>query len=207
MLYVMAFVQGLIVFSIATFFGLIFARKVGFGLPVLEGEHKLESLKEIVTPSILWGLFSGVLITLCAIPFGARSLELMAAELAVPVWARFFSLFYGGIAEEVLLRLFVMSLLVWILMKTKVPKNTSIWVAIMLSAVLFGLGHLPITSALTTITADIVARAVLLNGIGAIVFSLLYWKKGLESAMIAHFSADIVLRFIAPLVATLLLSF
>ena len=156
--------------------------------------------------SVLWGLLGGIIIILCAIPFGDASLELMAAELAVPAWARFVALFYGGIAEEVLMRLFVMSLLTWVLMKVKVPKNISIWAAIIISAVLFGIGHLPFTGTLTDITANIVARAIILNGIGAIIFSLLYWKKGLESAMIAHFSAGIVLRFIAPLVARLLIS-
>jgi membrane protease YdiL (CAAX protease family) len=38
----------------------------------------------------------------------------------------------------------------------------------------------------------------LLNGIGGVVFGWLYWKKGLESAMIAHFSADIVLHVLLP---------
>jgi len=39
-----------------------------------------------------------------------------------------------------------------------------------------------------------------LNGIGGIIFGWLYWKKGLESAMISHFSADIVLQVIFPFV-------
>jgi hypothetical protein len=33
-----------------------------------------------------------------------------------------------------------------------------------------------------------------LNGIGGIVFGWLYWRNGLESAMTAHFSADIVVH-------------
>jgi len=41
-----------------------------------------------------------------------------------------------------------------------------------------------------------------LNGLGGLAFGWLYWKQGLESAMIAHFSADIVLHVITPLVAT-----
>jgi membrane protease YdiL (CAAX protease family) len=40
----------------------------------------------------------------------------------------------------------------------------------------------------------VILRAVLLNGLGGIVFGYLYWKRGLEAAMIAHFSADIVLH-------------
>lgn len=205
-LYIAAFLQGLVIFSFVTFFGLILARKVGFSLPILEGKNKAGSLKAILKPSIFWGVLGGVLIILSALPFGDISFDLLKAEMAVPTWAGFLASFYGGIAEEVLLRLFAMSLLTWLLMKMKLPKNVSIWVAIIISAVLFGLGHLPITGELTDITATVVVRAILLNGVGAIIFSLLYWKKGLESAMIAHFSADIVLHVITPLVARLIIS-
>ncbi len=204
MLYVSALIQGLIIFSIASFFGLILARKVGFSLPILEGDNKIESLRNILGPSILWGVIGGVLIVLVALPFGELSFEMLMAETAVPMWASFLASFYGGIAEEVLMRLFIMSLLAWILIKIRVPKNISIWIAIIVSAIVFGLGHLPLTGELTTITTVVVARAVLLNGVGAIIFSLLYWKKGLESATIAHFSADIVLHVIVPLVAKIL---
>jgi hypothetical protein len=43
-------------------------------------------------------------------------------------------------------------------------------------------------------THIIVARAIILNGIGGIIFGWLYWKKGLESAIISHFSLDIILQ-------------
>jgi hypothetical protein len=36
------------------------------------------------------------------------------------------------------------------------------------------------------------------NGIGGIVLGVLYWSRGLESAVIAHFSADITLHLIVP---------
>ena len=202
-LYLGAFVQGAVMFSIVILFGLILARKVGFSLPILEDENKLENLKAILKPSILWGFAGAILLTPIALAFGKVSIELLASELAVPLWAKFFAIFYGGIAEEVLMRLFVVSLIAWVLIKIKVPRNASIWVAIVLSAVLFGLGHLPFTSALTAITADVVLRAILLNGIIGIIFGVLYWKKGLESAVIAHLSAGVVLRFVTPYVASL----
>jgi membrane protease YdiL (CAAX protease family) len=97
-----------------------------------------------------------------------------------------------------------MTLIVWIIFKIRKtadgkPTNTGIWLAIIISSVIFGLGHLPITSTLTSITPLIIVRAVVLNGVGGIIFGWLYWKKGLESAMISHFSADIVLQVIFPL--------
>ena len=112
--------------------------------------------------------------------------------------------FYGGIAEEILLRLFVMSLFVWLgrlISKTPDSKPTTLvfWIANILAAVLFGLGHLPATSLLVPLTPLIVIRAIVLNGLLGIVFGWLYWKRGLESAMISHFSADLVLHVLLAL--------
>ncbi|MBN2313418.1 MAG: CPBP family intramembrane metalloprotease [Sedimentisphaerales bacterium] len=70
--------------------------------------------------------------------------------------------------------------------------------AILLNSVLFGLGHLPMTARFTEITPLVVLRAIILNGIAGITFGWLYWKKGLESAMISHFTTDIVLHVLPP---------
>jgi membrane protease YdiL (CAAX protease family) len=91
-----------------------------------------------------------------------------------------------------------MTLFVWLLSKLKMKKS-GVWIAIALSTLLFGLGHLPATAAFVTLTPLIIARAIVLNGIGGVVFGWLYWKKGLESAMIAHFSADIILHVLFQL--------
>jgi membrane protease YdiL (CAAX protease family) len=80
------------------------------------------------------------------------------------------------------------------------PTQTGIVISIFLAAIIFGLGHLPITASLVAITPLIVLRAIVLNGIGGIVFGWLFWKRGLESAMIAHFTADIFLLTLLPLV-------
>ena len=64
----------------------------------------------------------------------------------------------------------------------------------MLAAVVFGLGHLPATAALLPLTPAVIARAVVLNGIPGVVFGWLFWRRGLEAAMVAHFGADLVLH-------------
>ena len=46
-----------------------------------------------------------------------------------------------------------------------------------------------------------VLRTLLLNGIAGIAFGWLYWKRGIEMAMLAHFSADIVLHVVTPLLS------
>ena len=98
---------------------------------------------------------------------------------------------YGGITEELLLRWGVMSLLVWLGWKLMGgskdnPPGGLVWAAIFLSAVLFGVGHLPAMAAMVPLTTIIVVRTIFLNAIGGIVFGWLYWRYSLEAAMVAH---------------------
>jgi len=65
--------------------------------------------------------------------------------------------------------------------------------------VLFGLGHLPATANILPLTPLVITRAVVLNGVGGVIFGWLYWKRGLESAMVAHFSADLILHVLFAL--------
>jgi membrane protease YdiL (CAAX protease family) len=207
-------IQTLVLFSIAIFIGLTLAKRVGFSLPILEGwlegKEVLTYLKSILGISIGMGVLTGLMIILLSFIFTPVSSIFLNAEVSVPLWKGFLASFYGGIGEEILLRLFLMTLIVWIIFKIKKtadgkPTAMGIWLAIIISAVIFGLGHLPITGTITSITPLIVVRAVLLNGIGGIIFGWLYWRKGLESAMIGHFSADIVLHVLFPLTLSILL--
>ena len=205
-------IQNLILFAIAVFFGLFFSKRIGMGLPVLqgllEGKNQTREFRSILLPSISLGIAAGVLIVVLSIPFNKLIPDLQNTEIAISAWKALLASFYGGIAEEVLLRLFLLSFLAWITLKIKKsadgnPTVFGIWLSIILAAVIFGLGHLPATSQITALTMAVIVRAVVLNGVGGIIFGWLYWKKGLESAMIAHFSADIVLHIITPFVVSL----
>ncbi len=80
-----------------------------------------------------------------------------------------------------------------------------LWIANIGAAVLFGLGHLPAVAALGwPMDPLVITRAVVLNGLAGVVFGWLYWRRGLESAMLAHFSADMVLHVIPALLAGML---
>jgi len=98
---------------------------------------------------------------------------------------------YGGVTEELLLRYGLLSLLAfagWKLTGSREsgPSGAVVWVAIVVSAVLFGVGHLPALAASVDLTPALVARTVLLNAIGGVVFGWLYWQHSLEAAMVAH---------------------
>ena len=202
--------QTAVLLGIAIFFGLFLSKKVNLGAPILENLLVnlpiKERLKSVVGLSVKLGAMVGVLI----IGFDYIFIQFMEpiSFVQAPLWQGFLGSFYGGIVEEILLRLFLVTLLVWIMWRFSKsrdgkPSSVTVSIAIVAAAIIFGLGHLPATAVLTTITPLIIFRAVILNGIGGVVFGWLYWKRGLESAMIAHFTADIVLLVILPLVLSL----
>jgi membrane protease YdiL (CAAX protease family) len=175
---------------------------------IVEGKKQTIKLKSIIMPSVCLGALAGIAIVVLSLPFNAALPELQLLKTSAPAWKALLASLYGGIAEEVLLRLFLVSLFVWITFKIKKtadgkPTSIGIWVSIVLAAIIFGLGHLPATAQITPLTGLVIVRAVVLNGFGGIIFGWLYWKKGLESAMIAHFSADVVLHIITPAIASI----
>lgn len=209
--------QNAFIFGILTALGLFFAGRVGLGTPILEarlgGESVADKVRAILPVSIIVGVVASLLIIGLEIAIfqpalfrelgdSADALNLQTAQPAA--WKGFLASFYGGIVEEILLRLFVMSLLAWLgsfISRTAEGKPTSavFWVANILAAVLFGLGHLPATAALIPLTPLVITRAIVLNGLAGVAFGYLYWKSGLEAAMLAHFSADIVLHVLLAL--------
>jgi membrane protease YdiL (CAAX protease family) len=207
-------IQAIVLFGLAIFIGLHLARKVGLGLPILEGWLEGREVKSylisILGISIGLGILAGILIIGLdhLFSFAGVPINVTQASINPPAWQGFLASFYGGINEEVLLRLFIMTLIVWMSSKIKkteegMPTSTGIWLAIIIAAVIFGIGHLPAVMAITTVTPLVIVRTIILNGVGGIIFGWLYWKKGLESAMISHFSADIVLHVILPLIAVI----
>src|SRR4030095_8426388 len=90
---------------------------------------------------------------------------------SIPLWKRMLAgIFYGGILEELFCRLFLFSLFAWLLgfvlrASNGRPSATAFWMANLMVALLFGLGHLPATSALVPLTPVVVTRALVLNGL------------------------------------------
>ncbi|EMA60222.1 Abortive infection protein [Halorubrum lipolyticum DSM 21995] len=110
-------------------------------------------------------------------------------------------LFYGGITEEILLRWGVMAPLAYVLWwgrnrlgnATESPSATIMWIAIAVSAVAFGVGHLPALAATFELTIPLIVRTVLLNAIVGVALGWLFWRRSLETAMIAHAAFHVAL--------------
>ncbi len=209
-------VQSGLIFGVLTFLGMFLAKRIGLGTPILDsatrGESASDKVRAILPISIGLGVLAALLIIgldlyifqpMLIQELGEKA-DILGQTAQPAAWKGFLASFYGGIAEEILLRLFAMSLLAWLgsfISRTKdgKPTNAIFWIANILAAVLFGIGHLPAASLILPLTTLVIVRIVLLNALGGIVFGWLYQKRGLESAMIAHFSADIVLHVLFAL--------
>jgi membrane protease YdiL (CAAX protease family) len=110
-------------------------------------------------------------------------------------------LLYGGIVEELMLRWGIMTLLAWIGWRVLqrgqgAPRPALVWTANILAALLFGIGHLPALAAMVALTPLIIFRTVLLNALGGVLFGWLFWRRNLETAMVAHAATHVGFFFV-----------
>ena len=108
---------------------------------------------------------------------------------------------YGAVIEEVMLRLFWISLIAYVLHKLLEKKHDKPTAAILIVAnviasLLFAAGHLPATAQLMGLTPVIIVRCFLLNGGLGLLFGWLYRKYGLRYSMIAHGGCHLVSKLI-----------
>lgn len=147
------------------------------------------------------GLLAGLMVPAIDWLGGHRAVAPALAPVGM-AWRGALASFYGGIVEETLCRLLLVSLLVWALAKTNRDRARP-WMfvaAILLGALLFGAGHLPAAFAGHLVDGPAtIARIVLLNASVGVVFGSVFWRWGLEHAMLAHFAADLVLHVGLPL--------
>lgn len=202
--------QALVVIGLMALLGLRMGHRVGLGSPLLAGW--LGGPRVAVAALRPWhSLAVGVLAALAVIGLSLLVDPLMPAPANPPLDAGagrsalygFLASFYGGIAEELQQRLFLMTLLLWIVARIgkRTPRPGTYWGAIVAAALLFGAGHLPAAAQVWGLDAVVVARTVLLNAVAGLAFGWLYWRRGLEMAVLGHFGADLVLHVVSPLLA------
>ena len=177
--------------------GIILAKKVG----LWKDERHFE--KKPLMVAVLVAITGGLGIILPdLLYFGNYIPAIRDSYLVKPNLATIIgSVIYGGIIEEVMLRLFLMSLIALILHKIfgkgkAQPSTNLLVVANIIAALLFAAGHLPTTAVLMGITPMILLRCFLLNGTFGLLFGWLYRKYGLRYAMVAHAGSHVVSKAI-----------
>jgi len=186
---------GILYTGVMGFFGYILADKVNL-------LKKLNFTKKSVLITLFIGIMGGLFLLSDYFTF-AKVIPEVAATYTKDNYSLVnlaASVIYGGVLEEIMMRLFFMSLSAFILWKlfarSKDKENIPVWifvVANIVSALLFAAGHIPATITMFGgLNALILLRCFLLNGIFGMVFGWLYRKLGLQYAMIAHALCHII---------------
>jgi hypothetical protein len=192
-----------IMLIIAVLVGTILYDKVNLTVPTISALLKMDSPQTTFVQQLKYGvvlgLLAGILITLVAWAFNAiipQEFEALESEVQITLFVRFA---YGGITEELLLRFGFMTLVVWIISKiTKKLNDPIYWIGIAVSTVLFAIGHFPVAYAAVTNPSLILLTYILIgNSIGGLVYGWLYWKKGLEAAIVAHIFTHVAMVNVA----------
>jgi membrane protease YdiL (CAAX protease family) len=217
----LSLLQSAAMLGVMTFSGLWAAGKLSLGAPWLDawlGGTPPPELRRAAFTAVALGLAVGVVLlaldVFLFLPLSPNAVGQLLRQPQPPAWTGLLASFEGGISEEVELRLFLLSFLALGLRRASslvagargADLTPAIfWTANVIAAVLFGLGHLPVTSHLIPLTALIVTRAIVLNGLVGLLTGYLFWRRGIEMAMLCHFCADIILHVVAPLLQPLLL--
>jgi len=144
----------------------------------------------IVAGAVL--LAFGLLVDIALIPYYGPSWNALKALMPDRGTALAVGVLYGGIDEEILTRWGLMSVLAWAGWRLfqrgrAAPSAGVVAVAVVLAALAFGAGHLPVAMKLVhPMPAIVVLRIVLLNAVAGCAFGWLFFRYSLETAMVAH---------------------
>jgi hypothetical protein len=211
MLILVSLLQGAVIFAIVAWLGLLVAHSIGLGAPYIEtalgANGSLHSLISMLEVAIMSGALAGAVLLLADflfLPYWPQAL--IDTTKKTTLLENFAASFYGGVNEEILIRLFGLSAMAWLLSKiwhtsVGLPTNTVLWIANVVLTVIFGIGHLPALKNLVgTISPVMFARSLLLNAPIGLLCGWLFWTYGIEAAIVAHFSADIVYHVFGTIV-------
>ncbi|QNP81536.1 type II CAAX prenyl endopeptidase Rce1 family protein [Agrobacterium tumefaciens] len=183
----------LTVTAVAT--GQALAAKLGLGAPLIDSWLQSDNTRAVLRRQLPPALAAGIAVAVLMIIYSSVILPLItdAATLAkmtrfdVPLATR---ILYGGITEELLTRWGLMSFFAWALWRMTGSgeiRSSLVWAAIIIAAALFAAGHLPFLFTIAAQPQPALVLAVLLgNFIPGLIFGWLFWRRGLEAAILSH---------------------
>ena len=204
----LSLLQPTILVAVAVAVGLSFAPRLGFRSYVVDatmGRRPVwPGLRRDAPLAVAVGAAAMLVVVALDVPFrpfmgDAWQRFEQPQDMASLVMALVMGMLYGGITEEILLRWGMLSFLAWLGWRfgrrtaADALRPSVAWIAIVLTAILFGVGHLPAVAAMAPLTPVVVVRTILLNALAGVAFGWLFWRRSLEAAMIAHATGHVVL--------------
>lgn len=193
-------VQSGVLLLLAVWVGVALSKPLGLGAPAIEaalsGSGAWPALKHQFLPAAIVGVVSGGVL-LVAQRIAPAELLAVGQTMEFPLAAK---MLYGGIVEELLMRWGLMTTLIWIpwrfvQKKSQFPRVSHVIGAILVAAVLFGAGHLPAAAAVMggSLSVPVVTYIMIGNCVPGIMFGCLYWRYGIEAAIMAHAFTHVVI--------------
>src|SRR6185437_960331 len=181
-------IQPTVILGAAAWVGVLLTEKVRLSAPAFEALARRDSFIAALRPQIISGVVGGVIGAAAVVSSWIVARSILPPEFVaraeqfnrlLPIPTRLLS---GGITEEVLLRWGLLTLLVWAGWKLFQHGNgrpdTRYFIgAILISSIVFGIGHLPIAAALGSISLPIGLYIVTANSIFGLIAGYLYWRK------------------------------
>lgn len=187
--------------------GLRLGSKIGLGTPLLTallsrspgaGRRLLRNTLRAFGLGLLVGLFLWMLRTV-SVQFLPPELPELGHRGAIGGLLVSIS---AAVGEEVWLRLGVVTILAWLILRVQGQSELRprvAWAAIVMAALIFGVIHLPQLAAAGAATPIGIAATMLGNTLVGIVCGWLFWQRGLIAALVAHFSIDLILHVLPAL--------
>jgi hypothetical protein len=190
-----AVAQTLVMVLVMSFAGSVLSLRTGLNAPLLEaliqGNSVLSSFQSILLPSILYsllglviflGLYYGIVESIID-PHSFQVMGKLRSALGVDG-----CVLYGGIVEEVITRWGLMNLIVFFALLFGIPNNSIIiWIAIVVSGFVFGVGQVPVYLAAGCLSSRRLIYSILLLCVcQSVLFGFIFWQYGLISSIIAH---------------------
>jgi phosphotransferase system glucose/maltose/N-acetylglucosamine-specific IIC component len=164
-------------------------------------QHSAGQRTKLAALAVLGGIGIGSVLVAILVALAHREPALrarFAGRLAEPAWRPWFLGLESSIVEEVVFRLFVMGVVAWLASRFMRNPRGPFFIALVASAVLFGLAHLPAWLAAAHATPGLVGTVLFLNGSSGLMFAWLFWRWGLPYAIVCHFMADIIVQSLGP---------
>lgn len=170
------------------------APRVGLDAPLIRALLTGQPIAAIFRRQIGPALAVGAIVALVLVAFSLISApwfaNTIAAKFDIPLLPR---LLYGGATEEIICRWGLMTAFVWLSAKAGAKGAATFICGAAGAALLFAAGHLPMLFLLVPDPSAVMVAAIVLgNFVPGLLFGLLFWKRGLESAIMAHALAHFI---------------
>ena len=178
--------------ALAVLSGVTLGPRVGLGAPLftiaLQGRSPWRGIRFLSLPGLAGGIIGAAwLVTL--VMFWPESLSVVDPIYSLPLLPK---LLYGAITSELLLRYGVLTLVMWSVWRLfgqarRRPSERLGWLAVLISALLVGLVPVLLSWLLQAPLPSVML--LLCEVVYGLLAGVLFWRYGLESAILAHLVA------------------